>query len=134
MGRHEAAHRVPMTVAIILIVIAAVLLLLFVGGYVARRRRTTDWSKHVAEADHALEAARAADRGWDRDLLDRTARGALESQRPGWPYSDLHLVLVDDRPGVEEDCAHFVAAGGDGEARVVLARDAAGDWRVDSVS
>ena len=119
---------------IVLIVIAAVLILLFVGGYVASRRQATDWSLHVAEADHALEAARAADKGWDRDLLDRSARQALESQRPGWEYRDLHLVLVDDKPGVAEDKAHFVAAGGDGEARVGLARDTAGEWRVDSVS
>jgi hypothetical protein len=119
---------------IVLIVIAAVLVLLFVGGFVATRRRTTDWSKHVADADHALEAARAADRGWDRALLDRAARAALESERPGWAYRDLHLVLVDDRPGVGEDKAHFVATGGDGEVRVVLARDEAGAWRVESVA
>ena len=118
---------------VVLIVIGAVLLLLFAGGFVASRRRTTDWSRHVADADHALEAARAADKGWDRDLLDRAARQALESERPGWAYRDLHLVLVDDRPGVAEDRAHFVAAGGDGEARVVLAREASGDWRVESV-
>ena len=120
-----------MTVAII---IAAVLLLLFVGGYVATRRRASDWSAHVAQADNHLEAARAADKGWDRELLLTTARGGLESQRSGWQYQDLHLVLVDDKPGVEEDKAHFVAVGADGEARVVLARDASGDWRVDSVS
>ena len=119
---------------VVLIVIAAVLVLLLAGGYVASRRRTTDWSQHVAEADHALEAARAADKGWDRERLDRAARDALESERPGWAYRDLHLVLVDDRPGVEEDRAHFVAAGGDGEARVVLARDASGNWRVESVA
>ena len=118
---------------LVLIVIAAVLVLLFVGGYIASRRRTTDWSKHVAEADHALEAARAADKGWDRDMLDREARGALEAQKPGWEYRDLHLVLVDDKPGVHQDRAHFVAAGGDGEVRVVLARDEAGAWSVESV-
>ena len=119
---------------IILIVIGAVLLLLFVGGYVASRRRNTDWSEHVARADQHLEAARAADKGWEKGLLDLAARQALESQRPGWVYRDLHLVLVDDKPGVEEDKAHFVAVGGEGEARVVLARDASGEWRVDSVS
>jgi hypothetical protein len=122
------------TIVIVLLVVAAILILLLVGGFVASRRRTTDWSRHVAEADQALEAARAADKGWDRELLDRCARQALESQRPGWAYRDLHLVLVDDKPGVAEDKAHLVAAGGDGEARVVLARDAAGEWRVDSVS
>jgi hypothetical protein len=118
---------------IIAVVAFVVLLLLAVGGYVATRRRTTDWSTHVAQADAHLEAARAADKGWDRQLLDGEARKALERERPGWSYSGLHLVLVDDKPGVEEDKAHFVATGGDAEVRVVLARDAAGSWRVDSV-
>jgi hypothetical protein len=122
------------TIVIVLIAVGVLLALLLVGGYIASRRRVTDWSKHVAEADQALEAARAEDKGWDRDLLDREARGALEAQKPGWAYRDLHLVLVDDKPGVEEDRAHFVAAGADGEAQVVLARDAAGAWRVESVS
>jgi len=118
----------------ILIIIAAVLLVLLVGGYIATRRRTTDWSEHVAQADNHLEAARAADKGWDKEVLLGAARQALESQRAGWQYRDLHLVLVDDRPGVEEDRAHFVAVGADGDARVVLTRDAAGEWRVDSIS
>jgi hypothetical protein len=123
-----------MDIALLIIgVVVLLLLLLLLGGFVASRQRTTDWSLHVAEADHALEAARAEDKGWDRGLLDRSAREALESKRPGWAYRDLHLVLVDDKPGVEEDKAHFVAAGGDGEARVVLARQADGGWRVESV-
>jgi hypothetical protein len=121
-------------VEIALIVIAAVLLLLFVGGYIASRRRTRNWSEHVADAERALEAAWAADKGWDRGLLDLAVKQALEAQRPGWEYGELHLVMVDDRPGVAEDTAHFVATGGDDEARVVLARDASGEWRVASVS
>jgi hypothetical protein len=32
-------------------------------------------------------------------------------------------VLVDDRPGVSEDRAHFMAVGADGAARVILARE-----------
>ena len=122
---------------LVLIIIGAVTVLavlFFVGGYIVSRRRTERWSEHVAEADAALEAARAADKGWDRSLLELAATQALEAQRPGWAYGDLHLVLVDDKPGVEEDRAHFVAAGGDGDVRVVLTRDAAGEWRVESVS
>ena len=119
---------------IALIVIAVVLVLLFVGGYVATRRRNKDWSEHVAQAEQALEAAFAADRGWDRELLHRSAREALGSHRPGWEYSDVHLVVVEDKPGVEEDKAHLVAVGQDGEARVVLAREPDGGWRVESVS
>ena len=121
------------TLAIILIVIGAVLVLLFVAGaLVARRRTEGDYAEHVAQADHALEAARAADRGWDRELLERTARTALERERPGWTY-ELHLVLVDDRPGVVDDRAHLVAVGDGDEAHLVLTRQAGGDWMVEAV-
>ena len=118
----------------ILIIIAAVLLVLFVGGYIASRRRAEHWSQHVAEAERALEAAFATDRGWDRDLLHRAARDALGSHRPGFEFRDVHLVVVEDRPGVEQDRAQLVAVGEDGEARVVLCRAADGGWQVESVS
>jgi len=42
-------------------------------------------------------------------------------------------VLVDDRPGVEEDRAHMLAMGDDGEARVVLTRNQDGEWILDRV-
>ena len=67
------------------------------------------------------------------DPLHLVARGALESERPGWAYSRLYLVLVDDKPGVAEDRAHFVAVGESGdETRVVLGRQD-GDWVAESV-
>ena len=118
------------------LIITAVMIVFFIGGFIIARRRANapDRLEHVAQADAALEAARAADKGWDRSLLQLAATQALEAQRPGWAYRDLHLVLVDDKPGVEEDRAHFVAAGSDGDARVVLARNAAGEWTVESVS
>jgi cbb3-type cytochrome oxidase subunit 3 len=124
------------TLGIILIAIAAVLLLLFIGGMIAASRRLQrgqqDYSRHLAEADRALEQARAADKGWDRPVLEAAARGALAAERPGWPYEELALVLVDDKPGVEEDRAHFLASGDDGEARVVLARRNGG-WALERV-
>ena len=119
---------------IVLIVIAVVLILLFVGGYVASRRHTENWSEHVAQAERALEAAFATDQGWDRDLLHSAVRDALGSHKPGWEYTDVHLVGVEDRPGVEEDRAQLVAVGQDGETRVVLSREPDGGWRVESVS
>ena len=122
---------------LILIVIGVVLVLavlFFVGGMIVVRRRNEDWSAHLAEAEQALELAWAADKGWDRELLHRSAREALGSHKPGWEYTDVHLVVVDDKPGVADDKAQLVAVGQDGEARVVLARDAAGGWRVESVS
>lgn len=121
--------------AIVLIAVGGLLLLLLFGGALVARRRTagSDYAQHVAAADQALEAARAADRGWDRSVLDQIAREALGAQRPGWTYSELHLVLVDDRPGVVDDRAHLVAVGDDREARLVLTREAGGDWVVERI-
>ena len=114
------------TVGIVLIVLAAVLLLFFVGGLLAAsardRRQAGSYDAHVAAADEALEQARASDRGWDRGVMEEEARRALIERRPGFTFTDLHLVLVDDRPGKEEDRAHFLAVGGREEAKVVLAR------------
>ena len=84
-------------------------------------------------ADQALEQARAADRGWDRALIDAAARRGLDEHRPGFEPESLHLVLVDDRPGVEEDRAHLVAAAPDESVRLVLTRDPSGAWGVERV-
>jgi hypothetical protein len=123
------------TLAIVLIVIVAVLALFFVGGLLVTRRRLArqDFSADVARADRALEGARAADRGWDRALLDEAARQALATERPSLDWSTLHLVLVDDRPGVEEDRAHIVASGAERSARVILTRDSDGNWVAEAV-
>ena len=114
------------TLGIVLIafgVVVLLALLLGLAGARARdRRQAPHWEEHVAAADSALEQARAADRGWHREVMEQAARDALEESRPGWDYRDLHLVLVDDRPGVQEDRAQFVAVGDNGEVRVVLGR------------
>jgi hypothetical protein len=114
------------TFAIVLIVLGAVVLLAlllgFLGAWARDRRQAPSYAEHVAAADHQLEQARAADRGWHRGAMEEAARVALTESRPGWEYQDLHLVLVDDRPGVSEDRAHFMAVAADGEARVILAR------------
>jgi hypothetical protein len=114
------------TLAIVLIVLGVVLILFFVGGLLGvgarTRRQAPTFPEHVRAADEALEQARALDKGWHRDTMEATARAAIAEARPGWAYDDLHLVLVDDRPGVEEDRAHFMAVGADGESRVILAR------------
>ena len=130
----SALQSAPMSVlAIVLIVLAAIVLLFFVGGVVINRRRTNrpGREEHIRAADQALERARAADRGWDRELIEAAARRALDEQRPGFEPSSLDLVLVDDRPGMEEDRAHLVAAGQGESVRVVLARDASGAWGVE---
>ena len=124
------------TVAVIVIVVVAVVAALLLGGLLATRQRAErqapDYARHVAAADAALEQARAADRGWDRAALEQAARSALAERRPDFAYGGLHLVLVDDRPGVDEDRAHFAAVGDEGEVRVVLVRTAEG-WRSESV-
>ena len=121
--------------AIVLIVLAVVVAALLLGGLAATRRRSqanAHYAQHVAAADHALEEARATDRGWDRGALDEAARAALAEARPDFAYAALHLVLVDDRPGIEEDRAQFAAVGDDGEAQVVLVRGPDG-WSTESV-
>jgi hypothetical protein len=125
------------TIAIILLVLLGLLALLFVGGVIAARRHANETSGRlllkIQAADRALEAARAADRGWDRVLLDEAARAAIELERPGFRYDALHLVLVEDRPGTEEDRAQLAAVGEEGELRVVLSRHGDG-WVAESVA
>ncbi len=125
------------TLAIVLIVIAVIVLIALVLGFLGTRARDRQqagsWEQHVRSADAALAQAAASDRGWQRELMEEAARAALSQSRPDWTYGVLHLILVDDRPGIEEDRAHFVAVAEDGnEARVVLARQ--GDiWIAESV-
>jgi hypothetical protein len=121
------------TLAVILIVVVVLLLVLFAGGAVVVRRRLErpDFDADVRAADRALERARAEDRGWDRELLHGAARQALDAERPGFEVRSLDLVLVDDRPGVEEDRAHLVALGDGGRVHVILTRDAEGRWEAE---
>lgn len=120
---------------IVLIVGGVVLVALFAGGVRVARRRLArpGFDADVARADQALESARAADRGWDRELLHEAARVALAAERPGFEAATLELVLVDDRPGVENDRAHVRAVGADGTARVLLARESDGRWLAERV-
>lgn len=124
------------TLAIVLLVLAAIVVLAFVGGVLGARRRdraiAPSYSQHLREADHALEQARATDRGWDRSMMEDVARSALAEDRPGVNFEELQLVLVDDRPGVVEDRAHFEAVGSEGRVLVVLARGEAG-WIAEQV-
>jgi hypothetical protein len=115
------------TLAIILIVLGVIVLIAVVLGFLGVQRRDRmragGWEESVRAADAALADAAATDRGWQREVMEQAARAALTEMRPDWAPRDLLLVLVDDKPGIDEDRAHFVAVneGGD-EARVVLAR------------
>jgi hypothetical protein len=121
--------------AIVLIVLGALILVFLVGGLIIARRRANlpGREEHIRAADKALEQARAADRGWDRELLHAAARSALGEHRPGFVPESLDIVLVDDRPGVEEDRAHLIAAAPGERVRLVLARDASGQWGIERV-
>jgi hypothetical protein len=123
-------------IGIVLIVAGALILLFLIGGVIAvvvrSRRQASTYDEHVAAADAALEQARAVDKGWHRDTMETVAREAIAESRPGWTYDHLHLVFVDDRPGMSEDRAHFMAVGPDGEARVILARQD-GQWVAERV-
>jgi hypothetical protein len=114
------------TLAIVLIVLGALFLIFLVGGVLGvrarARKQAPTFDENVRAADEALEQARAQDKGWHRDTMEAAARAAVAESRPDWTYDALQLVLVDDRPGTEEDRAHFLAIGPDGQARVVLAR------------
>ena len=126
------------TVGLVFLIIGAVLVLFFIGGLIAvsvrSKREAPVYEEHVRAADQALQAARAGDRGWDKEVMEGVAQSALSDSRPGSSFTDLHLVLVEDRPGMEEDRAHFVAVGPDGEeTRIVLGRQG-GNWVAESVS
>jgi hypothetical protein len=114
------------TIEIIVTVLVVLVVLFFILGLLGTRARARHqaptFADHVRAADEALEQARAHDKGWHRDTMLAAAQAAIGESRPGWTYDDLQLVLVDDRPGIEEDRAHFIAAGADGQARVILAR------------
>lgn len=120
------------TLTIVLIVVAVVVIALFVGGLVAARARDRQiaphYEEHLRAADHALEQARAQDRGWEPALLEAAVHEALAQSHPGAGVTELELVLVDDRPGVTEDRAHYEASAGGERVKVVLTRDEQG-WR-----
>ena len=112
--------------AIIVIVVAALAIVFFVGGLIVEGRRRREGAgeleANIRAADAALEAARAADRGWDPLLLEQAARTALERERPEFRYDNLHLVLVDDKPGTDADRAEMAAVGEGGIVRIKVAR------------
>ena len=122
--------------ATILIILAVLLLLLFVGGLVASRRRARqtapEYARHLSEADRALERAKASDRGWDREVMEEVARESLAREHPGTTFDRLDLVLVDDRPGVTEDRAHFEASNAERRVPVILSRGESG-WIAERV-
>ena len=96
------------------------------------RQEAPEYARHLSEADHALEQARASDKGWDRAVMEDVVRQALAREHPDVTFERLELVLVDDRPGVAEDRAHFEASNADRRVPVILSRGESG-WTAERV-
>jgi hypothetical protein len=112
-------------IAIIIVVFVLLVVLLIVGGLIAnaRRARRGEDELRVAlrEADRALAAARAVDRGWDREAMEAAARAAFAARSPA-EIGELLLLQVVDRPGTEEDQALFRVVTDAGSEDILLVR------------
>ena len=118
----------------LIIALAALLLLIvvfFVLGLVltgrCQREREGQFHTQLEEANAALAAARATDRGWERANLETAARAAHIARSPGAQILEMHLIQVVDRPGTEEDQARFRCVDADGEHDILLGRRG-DDW------
>ena len=112
-------------IAIIVIVVVVLVVLLIVGGLVANARRARGGEDELrtalSEADRALAAARAVDRGWDREAMEAAARAAFAARSPV-EIGELLLLQVVDRPGTEEDQALFRVVTDAGSEEILLVR------------
>jgi hypothetical protein len=118
-----------------LIIVLVVLLALAVGGMIARviiqRRTEGEFARRLEQANHDLAEAAAADRGWDRAVLEGAARRLYAKER-GVEPSELLLVEVLDRPGTDEDFAVFHVEGeGRMDSLTLGRRD--GEWVLEKV-
>ena len=119
----------PTWLIVVIVVLIALVIVLAIAGDVwnRRHRARTDAEllARVQAADHALADAVAADHGWDRAVLEAAAREAFVRQHPALAGLDPVLVLVDDRPGTDEDRAVFEIVEGGRRHTITLLR--AGD-------
>jgi hypothetical protein len=113
-----------------LIIVLVVLVLLIVGGVIARTRQLARsrpaFERSLAQVERDLVAAAAADRGWDRELLETAAR-RIGAEQIGSEPDRLTLVEVLDRPGTDQDEAVFEYSAGGAQHRLVLGRRD-GEW------
>lgn len=113
------------TIDVVLLIIAAVLVgIVVVGSGIARRRaeaRDEHLRERLAVANEALAQAHAADKGWDKALLEAAARQAAG------PTDELFLVSVIDNPGTDQDEAVFQAVS-DGRTRTIGLRRTGDTW------
>lgn len=118
------------TLAIVVIAVLVVLALLAVGGAIAGARRHRNIEAAIDEANRALAAAHAEDKGWEPGALRDAARRAFESANPAAVVRDQALIQVVDRPGTDEDQAVFRFVTDDGESRLTMGR-VDGSWVVE---
>jgi Tfp pilus assembly protein PilX len=118
-----------------LLIVLVVLAILVVGGMIARamltRRTEGQFQARLAQANHDLAEAAAADRGWDRANLESAVRRIYAEQRGGEP-AELLLVEVLDRPGTEEDRAVF-SVDGEGRRQTLTLGRRDGEWVLESL-
>ncbi len=125
------------TVVIVLLVVVALVVLLAVGGSIAQRRRLERnrgaFDAELEQVNRDLAAARAQDRGWDRDKLESVARAAYASKHPDAPVPDLTLIRIVDRPGTDDDKAIFRCRAGGADEELTLGRQS-GDWVLEALA
>ncbi len=114
------------TATVVVLVLLALIVLLAAGGAIATARRTrareATLQAQVREANEALAAAHAEDKGWERETLEAAAREVLAGRAGAGRVRSLELVQVVDRPGTDDDQAVFRVLTDGGEQQVVLGR------------
>ena len=109
-------------VGIVVGVLIVLLVVFFIGGSIALNRRRAaqeaDLRAKIEAADAELAAARAQDRGWERQTIEAAARAAVAPDE----VRELHLVQVVDKPGTDADQAVFRVQTGDGDQSLTLGR------------
>ena len=119
------------TLEIVIIAVVVVLILLALGGAVAQRRRMAateaQFRTQVEQANHDLAAAHAADNGWEPSRVEAAARRAFAERAPGEEITQIALVQVVDKPGIEEDEAVFHVETAQGAQTITLGRRGE-DW------
>jgi hypothetical protein len=116
---------------IVLLVVILLLVALAIGGYVAMSRRTRSQEgallDQLRKAERELAQAHAADKGWDRTLLEEAARAAAAARFGAGAVGELQLVQVVDKPGTDADQAVFRVQTPDGVQTITLGRTG-GAW------
>jgi hypothetical protein len=111
---------------IIVIAVVVLVMLLALGGTIANARRLrahrAELEATLLEADRALAAAHAGDKGWDRAALEAAVRQAVAQREPDASIEELALLKVVDPPGIAEDQAVFRVVTARGESTVTLLR------------